>query len=113
MLEFGLGIPSVRRKLLVCSTLNLQLCLLFVLKASKEILKEVSVDYCALVLNCLEIDIGTMFKYLYMPEMLYTKYLPSVFFYYQTLKSTNYFTKLSYLGSPEGIKNRMDIEKKK
>ena len=62
-LDFGLGIPSVRRKLLVCSICNLQLCLLFVLKVSRKILKGVILDYCALVLHCLEIDIGTKSKY--------------------------------------------------
>ena len=89
-----LGIPTVRGKLLVHSIFNLELCLLFVLKVSREVLKGVNLDYCALVLHFLGLDMGTKFKYLYMSKMLQMKYLPSVFFYYQGLKSTNYFTKL-------------------
>lgn len=39
MLDFGLGIPSVRRQLLASSIFNLQLCLLFVLKVSRKVLR--------------------------------------------------------------------------
>ena len=39
MLDFGLGIPRVRRQLLAGSIFNLQLCLLFVLKVSRKVLR--------------------------------------------------------------------------
>ena len=94
LLDFGVEIPSGSRKLSICSIFKIQLCLLFVMKVSREVLKGVNLDYCALVLHFLGLDIGTKFKYLHMSKMLQTKYLPSIFFYYQGLKSTNYFTKL-------------------
>ena len=74
MLDFGLGNPSVRRQLLASSIFNLQLCLLFVLKVSREVLKGINFDYCALVLHCLATDISTKSKNYHMTKISLKRY---------------------------------------
>ena len=62
LLDFGVEIPSGSRNLSICSTFKIQLCLLFLLKVSRDVLKGINLDSCALVLHFLGIDIGTKFK---------------------------------------------------
>ena len=78
LLDFGVEIPSGSRKLSICSIFKIQLCLLFVLKVSREVLKGVNLDYCALVLHFLGLDMGTKFKYLYLSK-IFTTFFPKFY----------------------------------